>query len=239
MSKGICSVEDCTRDVLAREMCSLHYTRWNKYGDVHHVEKMGRKPGPVTLCSINECGRPVVANGWCDTHYRRWKKAGDPLITKRILGDIEARWWSHVDRRGDYECWPWKGAPSREGYGVFGVGQLVVKAHVWGYERFVEPIPEDDPVLDHKCHSRETSCAGGVCPHRLCVNFLQTGPDSQHLQPVTYRENSLRGRRTKMSDEVVAGLHARWLAGEPADALALEVGTHRTNLYKRFRRIAA
>jgi hypothetical protein len=175
----------------------------------------------------------------CCTHYARWRKYGDPLITKRIIGDIEARFWSKVDRRGDDECWPWLDKPGTgpsHGYGVFGIGQKVVKAHVWAYEHFVGPLPQGKPRLDHLCHTRDIACPGGPCAHRLCVNFLQAG--IRHLEPVTGRENTLRGRSTKLSDEVVAGLHARWLNGETAEALALEADTHPATLYKRFQRIA-
>lgn len=35
---------------------------------------------------------------------------------------IEARYWSHVDRRGPDECWPWTASLKREGHGNFWVG---------------------------------------------------------------------------------------------------------------------
>lgn len=33
MSKHICSIEDCGKPVLARDWCSMHYTRWRNHGD--------------------------------------------------------------------------------------------------------------------------------------------------------------------------------------------------------------
>jgi len=35
--------------------------------------------------------------------------------------DIE-RFWSKIDRRGEDECWLWKGCTTRHGYGAFGYG---------------------------------------------------------------------------------------------------------------------
>lgn len=34
----------------------------------------------------------------------------------------EERFWSKVDKRGPDECWPWKAAISKNGYGSFGLG---------------------------------------------------------------------------------------------------------------------
>jgi HNH endonuclease len=230
MVQGTCSVGDCPRPVIARGWCTKHYTRWKSTGDPLGIRKMGRRPGAVNLCSIHECDAPVAGHGWCRMHYARWRKYGDPLVTKRIIGDIDARFWSHVDRRGDDECWPWTSPTDTEGYGVFGVGQKVVKAMRWAYERYVGPIPEGF-MPDHLCHDPAVCKLDNSCPHRLCVNYLR------HLELVTNRENCLRGARTKVPDELAAALHARWQSGEKIEVLALEAGTHRANLYKRFKRI--
>jgi hypothetical protein len=67
-------------------------------------------------------------------------------------------------------------------------------AHRVAYEMLVGTIPKGLD-LDHICHNG-SGCGGGEsCPHRRCVN-----PD--HLEPVTHRENMLRG-------ETVAAMHAR------------------------------
>ena len=69
-------------------------------------------------------------------------------------------------------CWVW-GAATNGGYGVFWFEGVTVRAHRYAFERWVGPIL-DGLQLDH------------LCRVRCCVN-----PD--HLEPVTSRENSLRG----------------------------------------------
>lgn len=71
-------------------------------------------------------------------------------------------------------CWEWIGTKRNKGYGSFYIhGTFYVQAHRFCYELLSGPIPAG-LTLDHLC--RNTSC----------VN-----PD--HLEPVTNRENTLRG----------------------------------------------
>ncbi|HUR18862.1 MAG TPA: HNH endonuclease signature motif containing protein [Acidimicrobiales bacterium] len=83
----------------------------------------------------------------------------------------EQRFWKGVDRGAADECWIWKRS-ARAGYGQFtwSGGSL---AHRFAYEQFVGLIPEG-LHLDHLCRTP------------LCVN-------PAHLEPVTCRENTLRG----------------------------------------------
>jgi hypothetical protein len=82
--------------------------------------------------------------------------------------------WSRV-QKGD-GCWEWIG-PRWKGYGVAMVkvagGWRVVRVHKVAYAALVGPVPKG-LVLDHLCRVRH------------CVR-----PD--HLEPVTPRENTLRG----------------------------------------------
>lgn len=38
-----CELEDCGKIIVAREMCQMHYRRWNLYGDPLHKEITGNK----------------------------------------------------------------------------------------------------------------------------------------------------------------------------------------------------
>lgn len=71
-------------------------------------------------------------------------------------------------------CWLWEGGISFKGYGaVYVPGVGTRPAHRASYEAFVGPIPEGLHI-DH------------LCRVRCCVN-------PAHLEPVTPRENVLRG----------------------------------------------
>ena len=129
------------------------------------------------VCVIDGCGRAHMARGWCNTHYERWRLNGDPLFVKQIRGDDEKRFWSHVDRRGDAECWPWTASLNGHGYGQISINGRPTAAYRWAYEHFVGPVPEGYEV-DH--------VRGNGCVRKDCVNFLQ------HLEAVTHAENILR-----------------------------------------------
>lgn len=70
-------------------------------------------------------------------------------------------------------CWLWTNRITTGGYGSFTLDGYPFPAHRASYEVFVGPIPEG-MELDH------------LCRNRACIN-----PD--HLEPVTRRENALRG----------------------------------------------
>jgi HNH endonuclease len=104
----------------------------------------------------------------------------------------EDRFWPKVNKNGPIPahrpdlgpCWAWT-AVTRKGYGAVWAGQTMVQAHRMAYVLLVGPVP-DGLELDHLCHNG-SGCPGGVtCPHRACVN-------PAHLEPVTSRENLLRG----------------------------------------------
>jgi hypothetical protein len=92
-------------------------------------------------------------------------------------------------------CWPWLGTRPN-GYGMVDVDGPMRKAHRVLYELVVGPVP-GGLVLDH------------LCRNRACVN-----PD--HLEPVTQRENALRG----IGPTAENARKRRCLHGHPFDAVA-------------------
>lgn len=112
----------------------------------------------------------------------------DPT-TLSPLPNAEAWWPRFVTKFTvvDNGCWLWSRRIDRDGYGRFAVRANDVRyAHRAAYVALRGPLVSGQP-LDHECHSNDLSCAGGICLHRRCVN-------PWHCEPVTNRENILRGR---------------------------------------------
>lgn len=128
----------------------------------------------MTPCRIPGCNRTDrIVRGMCQMHYGRWLRHGDPLVRRRAFSAVE-RLDRYVEKQ-ENGCWIWTAALNNHGYGTtVGVDKRHAYAHRLSYELHVGPIP-DGMSLDHLCRTP------------ACVN-----PD--HLEPVTQRENVLRGR---------------------------------------------
>ena len=88
---------------------------------------------------------------------------------------ILARFWLKVNKTDT--CWLWTGERDLNGYGKLCFDGKRLFAHRVAYELLVGRVP-DGLELDH------VACRG--CTNRHCVN-------PGHLEPVTHRENVLRG----------------------------------------------
>lgn len=89
-----------------------------------------------------------------------------------MSADWVERFWTKVDK-ADNGCWGWIAYRDPDGYGNFSIEGRTKRSHRVAYELLISSIPEG-MQLDH------------LCRNRGCVN-----PD--HLEPVTCRENILRG----------------------------------------------
>lgn len=173
MNEKTCSVDQCAKRVMSRGFCSMHYSRWLKYGDVNYHYWRVRQ---IPICKIEGCETRAVARGWCRKHYTRWQRHGDPLHIAYGDTDQEARFWSKVDRRGEGECWPWLGVITSNGYGQHSIRGKRTGAHRFAYEIAKGPIPEG-LTIDH--------VRAWGCTRTDCVN-------PNHLEAVTLAENLRR-----------------------------------------------
>jgi hypothetical protein len=96
---------------------------------------------------------------------------------------LEERFWAQVNKTD--ACWLWTGhTATGKGYGRIRVDGKYQKAHRVAYEMLVGPIP-DGMQLDH-------IWANG-CTNRNCVKAIADEFGPPHLEPVTNKENGLRG----------------------------------------------
>lgn len=81
------------------------------------------------------------------------------------------RFWSRVNKTES--CWLWMRSLDDKGYGRFYNGKSMSFAHILSYELVIGSVPSG-LELDHLC--RNVACC-----------------NPEHLEPVTHRENVLRG----------------------------------------------
>lgn len=85
---------------------------------------------------------------------------------------IPLRFWNKI-RVSESGCWEWTASKTTSGYAEFSYGGRLTRASRYIYSALIGPIPVG-LTLDH------------LCRNRTCVN-------PYHLEPVTMRENILRG----------------------------------------------
>lgn len=108
----------------------------------------------------------------CQHHYDKARRSGQ--LAPAHKPSVEERFWSRVVRPNDADqCWKWTGSHIKRGYGTLYVDGRMRYVHRLAYEMHVGPIGTG-LELDH------------LCRNVGCLN-------PRHLEPVTHRENLLRG----------------------------------------------
>lgn len=158
--------------------------------------KGGVRRSPPCACG---CGGVPVKHG---AEYIRGHRPPKPL------GE---RFWPKVDRRGDDECWEWRGSRGVSGYGCVELPETrrLVGAHRASWILHFGSIPDGLFVL-HRCDN--PPC---VNPHHL---FLGTHEDNMADASVKGRivASRARGERSgnaRLTDAQVAEIRRRHLSG--------------------------
>jgi hypothetical protein len=120
------------------------------------------------------------------------------------MDTIEARFWPKVDRRGDDDCWPWRGVTNNKGYGMIRRGAASLGkalAHRVSYELAHGPIPRGP--------THQSNIVLHTCDNPICVN-------PKHLRlgnmKANYDDMAAKGRRRIVAP---AG-DAHWTRQNPA-----------------------
>lgn len=98
-----------------------------------------------------------------------------PFIQHKITSRMEV-----VEMGYDTPCWISDRAEAGKGYTKLGINGVTMLTHRVAYQAWRGPIP-DGLIIDH------------LCRNRACCN-------PSHLEPVTYRENLMRGETLTASE---------------------------------------
>lgn len=111
-------------------------------------------------------------------------------------------------------CHIWQGYTNKEGYGwsYLPIAGKTVKVHKWLYEKSKGKVPAG-LHLDH------------LCRIRCCIN-------SDHLEPVTPKENVLRGSIPKLSPAQILEIRRRSAMGESIRKLAPVFGVGKSEIQR-------
>jgi len=115
-----CSVDSCDRDVGAkgaRGLCSLHYQRLLRTGDVMAGKPPEQKKPSGRRCKIDNCQNQSHAWDMCQKHYIRAKTHGSPNATHERY--MRKRRWleANANHNGD-DCLKWPFSVSAHGRGT-------------------------------------------------------------------------------------------------------------------------
>jgi len=130
----------------------------------------------------------------------------------------EFRFWRLVTKGEPDECWPWRGATIRGGYGNFRETnpRRTVHAHRFAYELVCGPIPAGLMVLH-------------TCDNPSCVNpsHLFVGTDADNMRDKTAKGRTPHGEahwRHKFTDTQVLEIRRLAAAGMTYSAIGRLLG---------------
>jgi hypothetical protein len=146
-----------------------------------------------------------------------------------------ARFWSKVEVKGPYECWPWRAARDDNGYGRF-----YSKRHSLAHRIAYVMIHPDEPELGAEediCHRCDNP---GCCNprHIWRGNALENVYDAL-TKGRFYKGEGRKGAtngNSKLTDDAVLAIRRRVAAGERRVVLAREYGISQTTIGAIYRK---
>ena len=64
-----CQIDNCGRKVMARKMCSMHWSRWRKWGNPSHFVQRTNNPSSDGYIRIRVKGKPMVQHRYFMENY--------------------------------------------------------------------------------------------------------------------------------------------------------------------------
>lgn len=134
------------------------------------------------------------------------------------------RFWALVDRRGENDCWFWKGNINRLGYGQMRIHGSIVRAHRVSYSLAGNSLMKYPMV----CHT---------CDNRSCVNpkHLYGGTQADNMRDMVERGRSRRGERNQnasMTDAQVLAMRKDYESGMLYREIAHKYGKGESGLVR-------
>jgi hypothetical protein len=123
--------------------------------------------------------------------------------------DRAVKWWRKVLKLGPDECWPWQGAKTKGGYGLFEwegpPARRCMSAHAAGYRLLVGPVTEGW-LVRHTCDN--PPCCN---PAHWELGTAQDNSDDmvkRGRQGRTMGNQPFRPRQRKVTDDMVRAIRA-------------------------------
>lgn len=126
-----------------------------------------------------------------------WGRSG----RKRM--SLEEKFWEKVDKKGEDECWNWKGALNKDRYGQFNYKGKPKLSHIVSYILVHGNVPKGLFIL-HKCNNPS------------CVNpkHLYIGTQADNMKQMVKDGRSLYGEKnpnSKLNWEIVNKIRAEYV----------------------------
>lgn len=138
------------------------------------------------------------------------------------------RFWKKVDRNGpalpnmDSPCWLWTACRNTLGYGTFGIGKKMHKAHRIAFILAGGVFQEEKPLCLHRCDNPQ--CCN---PTHLFAGSIQDNSDDKMRKGRGHQAQGAKNGNSKLSDEQCDYIRTSSLSGAE---LGRELGVTRMHI---------